>query len=109
MKVAHIQRDQVVWDSAARQPLDRFIAGVDQQRASHADLVAVLELIRGCDAHAVDVGAVGAVEIPDGPGAVVRGQFGVPTADGAVGERNLIAPASENDDFVGGLERSAFV
>ena len=54
------------------------------------------------DAVSVDEGAVGGVEVSDVPGAVIGGEFGVPSRDGGVGHGQGFGGPSDELWFIGG-------
>ena len=101
-QAAGIERDQVARDRAARKLLHGLVAGVGQERAAQADLIAVLEARRLRDAHAVDVRAVRAIQVDEHPTAIGDAQLGMPPANRLIGERKLIAAAPDDGDVVGG-------
>jgi hypothetical protein len=107
--VVGLEQDQIGRNVGSRELLDRIVPGVHQQRAPDLNLVSVFEPNRLPYAIAVDAGAVGAVEVPQDPGAVLGSELGVAARHGLIGQRCLVATAPQQDDLVADLDRAALV
>lgn len=59
-----------------------------QVGSSASDAVAHADLGGRCDPGAIDLGAVGGIQISQDPAVAIGRQFGMPAADAAIGQRH---------------------
>src|SRR6185295_7813732 len=79
----------------------------NEERAAGANLIAVLEANRPLDALAVEVGAVGALEVFENPAASHRLDLRMPSRHGVVGQGHDGAGPPEQGGFIDGRLISA--
>ena len=79
LAAGHVEVDQIADRLRTAEALDVFLAAEDQECAADFDLIAVLKSCRRDHALAVEVGAVGALQVFENPRAVAGANFRVPT------------------------------